>query len=61
MSDPSSTGQGGGGVGQRNGSARSGVNQMAYCHECGIEIRPLMTPGPTCPRCSGSFVEVVSV
>ncbi|CDW95308.1 hypothetical protein [Sporisorium scitamineum] len=32
---------------------------MAYCHECGIEIRPLMTPDPTCPRCNGQFVEII--
>ncbi|GAC99742.1 zinc finger containing protein [Pseudozyma hubeiensis SY62] len=32
---------------------------MAFCHECGIEIRPLMTPDPTCPRCNGQFVEII--
>ncbi|PWY97522.1 hypothetical protein BCV70DRAFT_141635, partial [Testicularia cyperi] len=35
------------------------VNQMAFCHECAIEIRPLMTPEPTCPRCNGQFVELI--
>ncbi|KAF8140532.1 hypothetical protein EV363DRAFT_1151608 [Boletus edulis] len=28
-----------------------------YCHECHAEMRPLMTPDPTCASCRGSFVE----
>lgn len=42
-------------------AARStgGIDQMAFCHECALEIRPLMTPEPTCPRCNGSFVEII--
>lgn len=32
---------------------------MYWCHECAIEMRPLMTPGPTCPRCNGEFVEEI--
>ncbi|KAN0061407.1 hypothetical protein ACQY0O_006254 [Thecaphora frezii] len=32
---------------------------MVFCHQCGIEIRPLMMPDPTCPRCNGQFVEVI--
>lgn len=32
---------------------------MYFCHMCSIEIRPLMTPQPTCPRCNGGFVEEV--
>ncbi|UZJ57393.1 hypothetical protein CBS101457_006713 [Exobasidium rhododendri] len=32
---------------------------MYYCHECAIEIRPLMVPNPTCPRCNGEFVEEI--
>ncbi|PWN48466.1 hypothetical protein IE53DRAFT_370592 [Violaceomyces palustris] len=41
-------------------TARGGsVNPMAFCHQCGIDIRPLMTPDPTCPRCNGQFVEVI--
>ena len=41
-------------------SDRPAPPQMAFCHECGIEIRPLMAPDPTCPRCNGQFVEMVS-
>ncbi|KAJ1023216.1 hypothetical protein NDA16_003369 [Ustilago loliicola] len=52
MDPPSSGGDGSGG---RSNS----VNSMAFCHECGIEIRPLMTPDPTCPRCNGQFVEII--
>ena len=52
MEPPSS---GGSGAAARSSS----VNQMAFCHECGIEIRPLMTPDPTCPRCNGQFVEII--
>lgn len=32
---------------------------MYFCHMCSIEIRPLMTPQPTCPRCNGGFVEEI--
>ncbi|TKY89700.1 hypothetical protein EX895_001485 [Sporisorium graminicola] len=55
--DPPSADSGGG---DSSASPRSSsINQMAYCHECGIEIRPLMTPDPTCPRCNGQFVEII--
>ncbi|CDU25419.1 uncharacterized protein SPSC_05312 [Sporisorium scitamineum] len=61
--DPPSAGSGGGGGGGAGASSASprssSINQMAYCHECGIEIRPLMTPDPTCPRCNGQFVEII--
>ncbi|SNX85679.1 uncharacterized protein MEPE_04388 [Melanopsichium pennsylvanicum] len=42
-----------------NASRSSNINQMAYCHECNIDIRPLLTPDPTCPRCNGQFVEII--
>ncbi|CAO1618372.1 unnamed protein product [Sympodiomycopsis kandeliae] len=33
---------------------------LHYCHECNTEMRPLMAPGPICPRCGGGFVEEVA-
>ncbi|CBQ68674.1 conserved hypothetical protein [Sporisorium reilianum SRZ2] len=56
--DPPSAGSGGGGASSASPNSSS-INQMAYCHECGIEIRPLVTPDPTCPRCNGQFVEII--
>ncbi|SPO28491.1 uncharacterized protein UTRI_04888 [Ustilago trichophora] len=56
--DPPSSGSGGG-DGDGGDAASRNINQMAFCHECGIEIRPLMTPDPTCPRCNGQFVEII--
>ncbi|KAJ1041668.1 hypothetical protein NDA10_006448 [Ustilago hordei] len=55
MNPPSS----GGGDGSGQGNRSNSINSMAFCHECGIEIRPLMTPDPTCPRCNGQFVEII--
>lgn len=40
-------------------SSHGAAPPMYWCHECAIEMRPLMTPGPTCPRCNGEFVEEV--
>ncbi|SPO29384.1 uncharacterized protein UTRI_04888_B [Ustilago trichophora] len=56
MDPPSSDRRDGGAGGD---TASRNINQMAFCHECGIEIRPLMTPDPTCPRCNGQFVEII--
>ncbi|KAK9760724.1 hypothetical protein K7432_014943, partial [Basidiobolus ranarum] len=28
-----------------------------WCHQCQIEIAPMLTPHPTCPHCLGEFVE----
>ncbi|PWN36636.1 uncharacterized protein FA14DRAFT_159080 [Meira miltonrushii] len=45
---------------QQHGEAGGGgAPPMYFCHMCSIEIRPLMTPQPTCPRCNGGFVEEV--
>ncbi|KAG1757234.1 hypothetical protein EDB19DRAFT_1656424 [Suillus lakei] len=32
---------------------------MWYCHECHVEMRPLMQPDPICASCHGSFVEKI--
>lgn len=58
--NPPASGSGDGGEDAASATQRSSsINQMAFCHECGIEIRPLMTPDPTCPRCNGQFVEII--
>lgn len=33
---------------------------LSYCHQCSFEGRPLLQPGPTCPRCGSDFMEEVS-
>ncbi|ORX85639.1 hypothetical protein K493DRAFT_319928 [Basidiobolus meristosporus CBS 931.73] len=30
-----------------------------WCHQCQIEITPMMAPHPTCPHCLGEFVEEI--
>lgn len=32
---------------------------LHFCHECNMEMRPLMEPNPTCPNCGSEFVEEV--
>lgn len=41
--------------------AQRAAPSLHYCHECGSEIRPLLQPGPVCPRCGGDFLEEVSL
>ncbi|KAL9938729.1 hypothetical protein V8E36_002448 [Tilletia maclaganii] len=42
--------------------ANRGVPQMAHCYQCDFHIRPLTDPRTeelTCPRCGGSFIELL--
>ncbi|EPQ31565.1 uncharacterized protein PFL1_00898 [Pseudozyma flocculosa PF-1] len=55
MSDPTPADRPAGGGGGGGGGGPS----LVFCHQCGIEVRPLMAPDPTCPRCNGQFVEVI--
>ncbi|PWN22928.1 hypothetical protein BCV69DRAFT_280537 [Microstroma glucosiphilum] len=33
---------------------------LSYCHQCSFEGRPLLQPGPTCPRCGSDFMEEIT-
>ncbi|KAE8263940.1 hypothetical protein A4X09_0g7095 [Tilletia walkeri] len=42
--------------------SHSAVPPMAHCWQCDTDIRPLTSPNSeelTCPRCGGSFVELL--
>ncbi|CAG8736303.1 7784_t:CDS:2, partial [Funneliformis mosseae] len=39
---------------------RTANNRRPYfCHQCQVDIEPLLAPNPTCPRCNGEFVEEI--
>ncbi|CAI2177038.1 14529_t:CDS:2 [Funneliformis geosporum] len=44
-----------------NSSANRTANSRSpyFCHQCHVDIEPLMAPNPTCPRCNGEFVEEI--
>ena len=48
---------------ERRGSDTPGqLPELAFCHQCNAEIRPLVAPSGalTCSVCDGDFVELVS-
>ncbi|PWN39087.1 hypothetical protein IE81DRAFT_369373 [Ceraceosorus guamensis] len=47
------------GIGQAGSATSHGDPEWMWCHECRMEIRPLRTPHPACPRCNGGFIEEI--